>query len=341
MKFDYFYGTEADQYSFYRIPKILFTNDYFKTLSSDAKVLYGLMLDRMALSIKNQWFDEKNRAYIYFSIENIMELLNCGRNKAIKSLQELDVENGIGLVEKRRQGFGKSNIIYVKNFMAGVKETEKFEKQTSVQENIATEVLKINSENPKNQGNTSNNGCTEVLKGNFKKFQKQTSRSPKNKLQEVYKTNSNNTNMNNIYRNENESNPILSDDEQYENDEMRSDSRYEKLIKKNIDYASLMIVHKEEQQLIQGIYELILETVLWQSDKILIASNKYSSELVRSKFLKLNYWHIEYVIECLKKNTTKVKNIKKYMLATLFNASATIDGYYMAEVNHDMKQSSI
>ncbi|MDO5337176.1 MAG: DUF6017 domain-containing protein, partial [Eubacteriales bacterium] len=163
----------------------------------------------------------------------------------------------------------------------------------------------------------------------------------KNKLQEVYKTNSNNTNMNNIYRNENESNPILSDDEQYENDEMRSDSRYEKLIKKNIDYASLMIVHKEEQQLIQGIYELILETVLWQSDKILIASNKYSSELVRSKFLKLNYWHIEYVIECLKKNTTKVKNIKKYMLATLFNASATIDGYYMAEVNHDMKQSSI
>lgn len=169
MKFDYFYGTEADQYSFYRIPKILFTNDYFKTLSSDAKVLYGLMLDRMALSIKNQWFDEENRAYIYFSIENIMELLNCGRNKAIKSLQELDAENGIGLIEKRRQGFGKSNIIYVKNFMAGVKETEKFEKQTSVQENIATEVLKINSENPKNQGNTSNNGCTEVLKVNFKK----------------------------------------------------------------------------------------------------------------------------------------------------------------------------
>ena len=95
MNFKYFYGTEADQFSFYRIPKALFTNDCFKDLSSDAKILYGLMLDRMSLSIKNQWFDEENRAYIYFSIEDIMELLNCGRNKAVKSLQELDDEKGI------------------------------------------------------------------------------------------------------------------------------------------------------------------------------------------------------------------------------------------------------
>ena len=97
MKFKYFYGAEADQFSFYRIPKALFTDSYFKDLSSDAKILYGLMLDRMSLSIKNQWFDENNRAYIYFSIEDIMELLNCGRNKAIKSMQELDDETGIGL----------------------------------------------------------------------------------------------------------------------------------------------------------------------------------------------------------------------------------------------------
>ena len=85
MTFNYFYGTEADQFSFYRIPKALFTDSYFKDLSSDAKILYGLMLDRMSLSIKNQWFDDKNRAYIYFSIEDIMELLNCGRNKAMGS----------------------------------------------------------------------------------------------------------------------------------------------------------------------------------------------------------------------------------------------------------------
>ena len=102
MNFKYFYGTEADQFSFYRIPKALFTNDCFKDLSSDAKILYGLMLDRMSLSIKNQWFDEENRAYIYFSIEDIMELLNCGRNKAVKSLQELDDEKGIARSPKNK-----------------------------------------------------------------------------------------------------------------------------------------------------------------------------------------------------------------------------------------------
>lgn len=105
LSFNYFYGTQADQFSFYRIPKALFQNECFRGLSSDAKILYGLMLDRMSLSIKNQWFDDQNRAYIYFSLEDIMELLNCGKNKAVKSLQELDTESGIGLIEKKRQGF--------------------------------------------------------------------------------------------------------------------------------------------------------------------------------------------------------------------------------------------
>ena len=126
--FQYFYGTQADQYSFYRILKALFQNEYFRDLSSEAKILYDLMLDRMSLSIKNQWFDAENRAYIYFFIEDIMELLNCGRNKAIKSLQELDSETGIGLIEKKRQGFGETNIIYVKLFI--MKEEMVKEEQT-------------------------------------------------------------------------------------------------------------------------------------------------------------------------------------------------------------------
>ena len=81
----------------------------------------------MSFSIKNQWFDDKNRAYIYFSIEDIMELLNCGRNKAIKSMRELDDETGIGLIEKRRQGFEKVNIIYVKTFMPEKTDEKRFD----------------------------------------------------------------------------------------------------------------------------------------------------------------------------------------------------------------------
>lgn len=114
--FSYFQGMEGDMYQFYRIPKLLFTSEYFKNLSCEAKVLYGLMLDRMSLSIKNRWLDEEDRVYIFFSVKEIMEMLNCGRNKAVNCLKELDQETGIGLIEKKRLGLGKANVIYVKNF---------------------------------------------------------------------------------------------------------------------------------------------------------------------------------------------------------------------------------
>ena len=327
VSFNYFYGSQADQYSFYRIPKALFKNDYFRGLSSDAKILYGLMLDRMSLSIKNQWFDHENRAYIYFSIEDIMELLNCGRNKAVKSLQELDSENGIGLIEKKRQGFGKTNIIYVKSFMMA-DEGKTAEDIPSDQE---TEPQKFTIQTYEEEESDQ-----EVYKTNFKKSQKQTSRSPENKLQEVYISNPNynNSSYNNI--SDNESYPIQSEENRFDNDNKAYMQAYEELVKENIDYESLLISHPVQKELIQGIYEMILETVLCQNEKILIASNWYPAELVKSKFLKLNHSHIEYVLECFRRNTTKVKNIKKYMLAALFNAPSTIDGYYTAEVNHDM-----
>ena len=311
MKFEYFYGREADQFSFYRIPKILFTDSFFKDLSSDAKVLYGLMLDRMSLSIKNQWFDEKNRAYIYFSIEDIMELLNCGRNKAIKSLQELDEETGIGLIEKRRQGFGKVNVIYVKTFM--VEKTE--DSQPEEEE---------------------------------EKFTNQTSRSPENKLQEVYISNSNNTKYNNTNINNTESNLILSInrdllEENMDHDEMRCDeieeySALTETIKQNIEYDILLQDHPHNQELVQGIYELIVEIVSSTGDKLVIASNEFPTEIVRSRFMKLKFRHIQYVISCMKKNTTEIRNIKKYLLAALYNAPVTMQGYYQAEVNHTMPQ---
>ena len=178
----------------------------------------------------------------------------------------------------------------------------------------------------------------EMLKERYQEIQeyKQTSRSPENKLQEVYISNPNynNSSYNNI--SDNESYPIQSEENRFDNDNKAYIQAYEELVKENIDYESLLISHPVQKDLIQGIYEMILETVLCQNEKILIASNWYPAELVKSKFLKLNHSHIEYVLECFRRNTTKVKNIKKYMLAALFNAPSTIDGYYTAEVNHDM-----
>ncbi len=122
LQFDYYRGMEAEQYTFYRIPKVLFTAECFKSLSCEAKVLYGLLLDRMSLSIKNRWFDEEDRVYIIFTVEEIAELMNCGTQKAVRLLKELDVDKGIGLIEKKRLGLGKPNVIYVKNFI--IRQTE-------------------------------------------------------------------------------------------------------------------------------------------------------------------------------------------------------------------------
>ncbi len=117
--FAYHYGDEGEQYAFYRLPKALITDSYFKHLSTDAKLLYGLMLDRLSLSVKNNWIDEKNRVYIYFTLEDICELLNCKTDKAVKLLAELDTNKGIGLIERVKQGQGKPTKIYVKKFVAG------------------------------------------------------------------------------------------------------------------------------------------------------------------------------------------------------------------------------
>lgn len=273
--FRYFYGEEADMHSFYRIPKLLFTNNYFKALSNDAKILYGLMLDRMSLSVKNQWFDEENKAYIYFSVEDIMELLNCGKNKAVKIMQELDDETGIGLIEKKRQGFGKANIIYVKNFV----------------------IEDIVEEKP------------------LQEFTNQTSRIPQNKPLEVYFSNPNNNKYNNTYKSNTESNLIPSVAQESEDDKIRCDEMeqyhiLEETIKQNIEYDVLLQSYPNEKQLIQGIYELIIETVAYTGKKLVIASNELPAEFVKNRFMKLNFMHIQYVISSMKKIQPKSRTLR-------------------------------
>ncbi len=322
MGFSYFYEQEADMFSFYRIPKLLFTDERFKDLSTDAKVLYGLMLDRMSLSAKNQWYDREKKVFIYFSLEDVMELLNCKKNKAIDTMKELDVENGVGLIEKVRQGQGKPTMIYVKNFME--KQEQKFDFPTSGE----------------------NQGISEVGKTNLLELEKQTSRSPFFGSLEVGKTNPNNLKYNNTDVSKTESNLIQSGTDVAEGsngDKMPMDeiSAYAEIIRENISLDVLLRSNPLDRELLEGIFDLILETVLHKGERIVIASNVYPIELVKSKFLKLNDMHILYVLDCMKGNTTKVRNIKKYLLAALFNAPTTISGYYQAEVNHDMPEFAV
>lgn len=321
IKFDYYYGIEADQFSFYRVPRLLIKDERFKGLSSDAKLLYGLMLDRMSLSMKNGWLDDENRAYIIYTVDAIMEDLGCGKDKAIKVLAELDTNKGIGLVERIRRGLGKPDIIYVKNFVVSQETEEKPDK------------MQVDSDTLAEVGDT-----------DLQKSEKPNSRSLRSRLQEVGNsapiyTNYNQTDQN--YTDMNYINPInQSESEQKKPDSMdgmEDVNAYIELIKENIEYEHHMkYAAWQDKALYEELFEVICEIVCVKRTTVKVAGEDYPYELVKSKFLKLDSGHLEYVMGCMKNTTTKIANIKSYMVTALYNAPSTINHYYQQEVQHDM-----
>ena len=165
MEFDYFYGPEdAEQYQFYRIPKLLITSNQFKDVSVEAKLLYGLMLDRLSLSIKNGWFDALNRAYIIYTIEDVSEDMHCGSQKAVKLVAEL--EKKAGLIKKKRQGLGKPSLIYVLKFST-VSPQNSSESQFLNCENHNSGMMNITTQEfRESQPNKNNQNKTEINKTN-------------------------------------------------------------------------------------------------------------------------------------------------------------------------------
>lgn len=339
INFDYYYGIEAEQFAFYRVPRLLIKDERFKGLSSDAKLLYGLMLDRMSLSMKNGWLDEENRAYIMYTVDAIMEDLGCAKATCVKIMKELDSENGIGLIEKKRRGLGKPDIIYVKNFSTlAASKGQKNEENTS----DYTEVQKLNFK--KSNSYTSRGSkieLQEVQDLNPQKFKKQTTGSSITEPTEVQELDANYINYNQTYDNQTDRNQIHQSGEVNQNSDREemidTTAVYIEMIKENIEYESHM---KNDdwgmKALYEELYEVICEVVCVKRKAIRIAGEDYPYELVKSKFLKLRSDHLEYVIGCMKETNTKISNIKAYMVTALYNAPSTISHYYHQAVQHDM-----
>lgn len=290
---EFFRLEESEQYAFYRVPKVLFTNDQYWNLSTDAKMLYGLLLDRMALSQKNGWVDEEGRVFIIYTIDKIMEALGCGNKKAIQLLSEL--EKKADLIMRKKQGLGKPNLIYVKKF-------------------IATSDTPVERHFLKCQNDTSGDGETTSLG--------------------VSKSHGNNTDNNNTEFNDTDSIfPSGNGGMMDEND------RYQEYFDYFSDQLSMDLLKKDypyDSEMLDNILELIVETVCTKRPLIRIGAEERPAEIVRSRFMKLNVEHIRYVMDCFKENTTKIRNIRQYMLTTIYNAPTTIDTYYDALVRHDM-----
>ena len=285
MAFDYFYGAQSQQFAFYRIPKVLFIDNRFQNISTEGKVLYGLLLDRVSLSMENGWIDDEGRVYIIFTLTTIRQAMNCAEKSAIKYLTELEE---FGLIERIRQGFGKPALIYVKNFI------DQQNLQVKTSKNYSSPPVKVTGQDLYN-------------------------------LQPNY-TYNNNTDFNNT-------NPILSEDE----DRMG----YERYFMEQLNIEALKQDYPYDREMIDGIMELILDVVCSKRKIICIAGDVKSVNVVKGRFMKLNMEHIRYVMNCMQENTTKIRSIKQYMLAALYNAPATIDSYYRAEVNHDMAEGKI
>ena len=375
-RFDYYYGIEAEQFSFYRVPRILIKDKKFKNLSSNAKLLYGLMLDRMSLSMKNGWLDAENRVYIYYTTESIMNDLSCAKATAVKVLAELDSKKGIGLVEKKRQGLGKPDIIYVKNFVTVGSDKEnrdtmekydsnekkdKSDKEYSTKQNadfyeyMQEYETDFNMESSESQDleikkfknytcRSSEIELQEVQNLDFRKFERRNCRSSEVELQEVQELNPNYTNnnyTNKSYTEMSDNNliyPIYQSDKRIDGyDGLDESSTYISLIKENIEYDNLMQNKRwNDRELYEELFQIICEIVCVKRKSVRVAGENYPYEIVKSKFLKLNSSHLMYVMDCMRKTVSKIGNIKAYMITALYNAGSTISHYYQQAVQHDM-----
>ena len=285
MTLDYFYGQAGELFSFFRIPKALFQEQRFQDLSTDAKTLYGILLDRMSLSVRNEWFDKKGRVFIIFTIEDVKRTLRCADNKATRLLRELEV---FGLIERKRRGQGKPCLVYVKNFSA-----------------------ESSKESVKNRDNDDSCGSKIACQDPVK------SRGIKKKEN---KTEMNNTNL------------ILSD----ESEKMKNRELLEEYFSHSLEMDLLLRLYPDDEDTLYQIVNLLVDTCATNRKLLHIAGDDKPAEVVRSRFMKLNADHIRFVLKCLAENSNPIRNMKQYLLASLYNAPTTMQLSYQNQTNHDL-----
>ena len=331
MNFNYLSASGIDKFTFYRMPKILFVDDYFSTISCEAKVLYGLLLDRATLSKSNNWIDELGRVYVFYKQTEAMEMLNIKKNKVIAIFKELE---DIGLLIRKKQGQGKPTRLYVLDFSNHTDEDEENSKTNEVvsddeeqtsDENIKKEVKRLEKQTSEFQ--TSSNDT----KKEVKRLEKQTSKCLKNKpLSSNYinKTEMNKTES--IYLSSNANQPTSKNNENI-ND--RLIDRYNNAVnkvKKQIEYGYL--IENYEKSTIDLIVSLIADVYVDDSS-ISVNGRTIVAEQVRTEYAKLTQEHIEFVLESIANTKTKIKNIRTYLQSCLYNAYHTMNIAIDNEIN--------
>lgn len=372
---DYHYGHEADQYSFYRLPKALFEDEFYKDLSNDAKLLYSMMLDRMSLSMKNNWVDEQGRVFIYFTVECINKRIGCASAKAVKLLAELDSRKGVGLIERIKQGQGRPTIIYVKRISnddpdGGGKPDKKQNKKkptnsanadradnkkNTVDRSFNYKASKLNpppSPMSPSDFQKSNAMVAELTSNKPLDSETENSTSPPEQTLDCRNSKGNNTNhiktnFNNTEYRSYQSNliqtypektdqidPIESKKKPYKSfSDDHKPLNFFDLLQDNIDFEFL--INNWGTERVRALTNLMLETLNSTRPYIRVARESRPQHEVKKRLLEVNASHIEYIFTCMDKNTTEIRNIKAYMLTSLYNAPVTMESYYDALLKCD------
>ena len=301
---EYFYGEESEQFSYFRIPRLLVRSKKFKTLSTDAKLLYGLMLDRMGLSAKHGWYDELGRVYIYYTLDEIQTDLMCGHNKAVRLLAELDTgKNGFGLIERVKQGQGRPAKIYVKKF-------------------TTTEVPEVTPSAP----------ISDFPDSEMQTSQKQTSRLPFLGSQDFPKEEP--SYLDNNYPEFSYPDPSISPAKPPGNGG-RLIERWslKEHVRSQIEYDALCTQYAAED--VDALVELISEVQSSTADAVRLGKEQIPIEIIKERFRQLTQMHVAYILDSLRTTTTQINNIKAYLLTALYNAPTTMGFFYAAQVRHD------
>ena len=376
MKFDFYYGEESEQYSFYSVPKMFFTCERFAGLSAMSKLLYGFLLDRMSLSRKRNWIDDKNRAYIKYSLNAITKDMGVSKNSVIKYMRELQE---FGLIMKYPNE-GMEDIIYVMDY-SRVKQADTYSSDDKQNDNVLyldsqssgaayktdtgqndntppgfnTAIALSNRNDTKKIQDT---GCKgeSTLRGGSKSEPVQKMNQFKNctgskselvqNLHHPHKENNNNIYNNINNQSINQSNPSISDTREI--DRIDKTGKQISGVNANTVYAhirelvkqnidyDIMIERQECKDWYDEYYNLIVEVLTRQKDTIRISGEDYSADMVRERFMKLNGLDLQYVHEQMTRTTSDIKNIKAYLTKALFNAPTTRASYWESRVNHDL-----
>ena len=288
----YYTYNDAEQFTFYRIPKKLITESRYKSVSVEAKFLYGLMLDRMGLSVKNNWIDSKNHVYIYFTIEDAVSQLGVSKNKALKLMSDLICA---GLIEKKRQGLGKPDMIYVLDFnTSGVENSDK-SPEVELQDSQNTDSLNIK------------NGNSGV---------------PETELQEVCFSNSNNTEKNNTELNDNK----YIDTESVKDVDDDEDSLYmsKQEIRERIEYDEL--IEEYDRELVDMAVDAMYAVITSKEIVIMVNGRRMHTQLAAIHLNMIKYAHICHVLDNILRNNSQIRDMKAYLTAALINSYVDLGG---------------